>query len=114
MAEALHQARQFSVGTAFPRLLNIACQALAPYFGPALEFFAQLFCIHLVVGQAASLGRRLKARSSVATNPARYHSVTLRHPYLTQILFADLPEEKNGSSGRTRIRVKTLFQQHRE
>ena len=40
----------------------------------------------------------------------RHHSVTLRDPSsLTQILFADWPEvqEKNGSSGRTRIRVKT-------
>jgi hypothetical protein len=40
----------------------------------------------------------------MASRHACYHSVTLRDPYLTQILFADFPEvqEKNGSSGRTR------------
>jgi hypothetical protein len=43
-------------------------------------------------------------RSGLAAKPTYYHSVTLRDPYLTQILFWDLPEvqEKNGSSGRTR------------
>ena len=54
--------------------------------------------------QAASVRGSLKTGSSLATKSTRYHSVTLRDPYLTQILFADFLEvqEKIGSSGRTR------------
>jgi len=56
------------------------------------------------VRQAASFRRSFKARSRLATKRAYYHSLTLRDPYLTQILLADFPEvqERNGSSGRTR------------
>src|SRR5713226_2739006 len=53
---------------------------------------------------APSRGRDSKTCHGMASRHACYHSVTLRDPYLTQILFADFPEvrEKNGSSGRTR------------
>src|SRR5580704_1418025 len=56
------------------------------------------------VRQAASVSRRFKAGSRLATKRACYHSLTLRDPYLTQILLSDFPEvqERNGSSGRTR------------
>jgi len=61
------------------------------------------------IRQTASSGRSLETHLNLATNPARYHSVTLRDPYLTHILFGDLPEvqEKIGSSGRTRICMTT-------
>jgi hypothetical protein len=54
--------------------------------------------------EAAGRGGKLKIGSGLAAKRIRYHSITLRDPYLTQILFADFPEaqEKNGSSGRTR------------
>ena len=48
--------------------------------------------------------------TNLAARPTGYYSVTLGGLCLTQILFWDSPEaqEKNGSSGRTRIPVKTL------
>ena len=53
--------------------------------------------------EAAGRGGNLKIGSGLAARRTDYHSVILRDPYLTQILFADFPEvqEKNGSSGRT-------------
>jgi hypothetical protein len=57
-------------------------------------------------------GRGCETQSGMATGHTRNRSVTIRDPYLTRALFADSLEaqEKNRSSGRTRIHLKTSIQ----
>ena len=53
---------------------------------------------HDGICEAAGRGGNLKIGSGLAVKRTRYHSVKVRDPYSTQILFGDFPEvqEKHG------------------
>ena len=63
---------------------------------------------HGRIRQAASIRGNLETGSSLAGKPTRYYSVTLRGPYLTQILFADFPKSKKRLAPQVGLEPTTL------